>query len=503
MIERSKKLINRSIQGVVIASMLTLSVSAVPLTMFGESSFASYISVMPLIQKAYAHQDPAGCTNSPSQVALLILRDTDNNNEGDAPISAGGVLIEGETVYYQGRLDPQSTATDCSREGGSISITTPDGSNTDVTPAGGIPCLGNNVATNTDDVDPPAPNGPNDGTAPDGDDCDADTDVDGNARASIFSNQVPYTVDCDDKTASGLQGAVSYQGFLHINDDDTGTATATSNIFNPCASTMLTKTANATNINVGDTVKFTYTETNDGTVTLKNVKIIDDQCPDPSSLETPVSGDTDNDNMLDPGESWVFECEVTFNSPGTFTNTAYGYAETDDGTVITHPEKNGTDPDEKAEFTVTVEEPIKPDIDVEKTCMPPVQQAPGEITWKITVTNVGNEDLVNVSVIDSMHGNIFSGSLAVGESKNFEFVDSDLENGTYENTVKAEGTGSTSNSTVTNIDTAVCVVITPPVGGEPLPIDRTALLINGIAANVYWIIAIIGGAITTIMLRRF
>jgi LPXTG-motif cell wall-anchored protein len=34
-----------------------------------------------------------------------------------------------------------------------------------------------------------------------------------------------------------------------------------------------------------------------------------------------TGGDTDNDALLDPGETWKFTCRTTLSSPGQITNT--------------------------------------------------------------------------------------------------------------------------------------------------------------------------------------
>jgi len=54
----------------------------------------------------------------------------------------------------------------------------------------------------------------------------------------------------------------------------------------------------------GGNVTFTYTVTNPGVVAMHNVSANDDKCS-PVSF---VSGDTNGNNLLDPGENWVYTC---------------------------------------------------------------------------------------------------------------------------------------------------------------------------------------------------
>ncbi|MFA5886166.1 MAG: ice-binding family protein [Patescibacteria group bacterium] len=56
----------------------------------------------------------------------------------------------------------------------------------------------------------------------------------------------------------------------------------------------------------GGNVKYTYTVTNPGVVTMDNVTVVDDKCS-PVSI---VSGDIDDDGLLDPSEKWVYTCQT-------------------------------------------------------------------------------------------------------------------------------------------------------------------------------------------------
>src|SRR5439155_16717892 len=102
--------------------------------------------------------------------------------------------------------------------------------------------------------------------------------------------------------------------------------------FSRCApSTKLTKTATnpttgatVTTVHSGDSVKYVYTDENDGKDPLTNVSVSDDSC----STVTPTLkadavhniGDANNNSILDPGETWTFSC--TKSVTATTTNTA-------------------------------------------------------------------------------------------------------------------------------------------------------------------------------------
>jgi hypothetical protein len=77
-------------------------------------------------------------------------------------------------------------------------------------------------------------------------------------------------------------------------------ATATVTVIHP--GTSLVKSVSAT-----VTATYTYKETNTGDTDLSSVSVSDDKCSSP----TFVSGDTNNDGKLNPGETWTFTCTST------------------------------------------------------------------------------------------------------------------------------------------------------------------------------------------------
>ncbi|QLH09289.1 hypothetical protein DSQ19_07230 [Candidatus Nitrosotenuis sp. DW1] len=122
------------------------------------------------------------------------------------------------------------------------------------------------------------------------------------------------------------------------------------------SSIFLSKTASATIVFVGQSVTFTYTETNDGNQPLTNVSVTDDSCsPVTAILSGGFNvGDTDQDNVLDPGDAWKFECTQTFPTAGTFTNAAIGSGTDPLENVITYP----SDLQARAEATINVVTPL-------------------------------------------------------------------------------------------------------------------------------------------------
>jgi uncharacterized repeat protein (TIGR01451 family) len=78
----------------------------------------------------------------------------------------------------------------------------------------------------------------------------------------------------------------------------------------------------------GDTITYTYTVSNAGPDEACNVVVSDDV----AGLATYVSGDTDSDGCIDPGETWTFEATYTVQAgdPDPLVNTATVSSDADD-----------------------------------------------------------------------------------------------------------------------------------------------------------------------------
>jgi len=172
-----------------------------------------------------------------------------------------------------------------------------------------------------------------------------------------LANEVGSASGCPPTTTppppigSGPRLVVGYaqaSGTLHISSVDIpGSASDCKVVQNLVTHphTTLTKTASPTSGQAPLSVTYTYNETNDGDSPISGVSLSDDLC----SPVTFVSGDTNSNSILDPGETWVYTCSQTFTTAGTFTNTviATGTATTDSQPA----------PEERAQATVTVTQP--------------------------------------------------------------------------------------------------------------------------------------------------
>ena len=90
-------------------------------------------------------------------------------------------------------------------------------------------------------------------------------------------------------------------------------------------------------------VTFQFMETNDGDSPLTNVSVSTDDC-----MPIDLVDDGNGDLILDPGETWIYECE-RYLAQGHNTITAIATGTDQSGLEITHP----LDPDESATAIVT------------------------------------------------------------------------------------------------------------------------------------------------------
>jgi hypothetical protein len=132
-------------------------------------------------------------------------------------------------------------------------------------------------------------------------------------------------------------------------------------------------------------VKYTYTLSNIGTVSMNDVTMVGDTC----SPITLISGDANANTRLDVNETWVYTCSTILTKTHTNIVTASGWG-------------NGINATDVANATVIVGVPVVPPlIHVTKVPSPLVLSAGGGmITYTNKVTNPGTVALSNVRLID-------------------------------------------------------------------------------------------------------
>ncbi len=209
-------------------------------------------------------------------------------------------------------------------------------------------------------------------------------------------------------------------------------------------------------------VTYTYTVTNPGMVALSNVSVTDDKI----SAVNYVSGDVNEDNLLQPNETWIYSGTMTLTETTTNTATAQGSANNMTATDIAFATVVVTPPE--------VAPVYPPLINVIKTPNPLALTGTGLVTYTYTVTNPGVVALSNVSVTDDKISavNYVSGDvnadnlLQPGETWIYTGAVTLTE--TTTNTATAQG--SANDMTATDIAFATVVVTQPVVA----PVDVTS-----------------------------
>jgi len=197
----------------------------------------------------------------------------------------------------------------------------------------------------------------------------------------------------------------------------------------------------------GDEVTYTFEVTNTGTVSVADVRIVEDEFTgDPENLSEIVC---DVEGAAAPGD--VVTCEATYEltqediDAGAVTNTATATA--DAPGAIPDPE---SDPD-----TAVVEIPAVETLSLEKTLAEgtTADEAGDTVTYLFEVTNTGNVTVRDVAIDelaftgagDAVTIECEDGALAPGEAMtcvgSYELVQADVDAGTVDNTAVATAVG--------------------------------------------------------------
>ncbi|MCE9549196.1 DUF3494 domain-containing protein [Candidatus Nomurabacteria bacterium] len=132
-------------------------------------------------------------------------------------------------------------------------------------------------------------------------------------------------------------------------------------------------------------VTYTYKVKNLGEIKMRSITAEDNKCDDVEF----ISGDSNDDDMLDINETWIYRCTKVVSK--TETNTIRVQGSTDNAQAS-----------DTANATVVVGVPLVPPL-IHLVKVPNVFFLPatgGAVTYSYVVTNPGTEPLNNVSVID-------------------------------------------------------------------------------------------------------
>jgi uncharacterized repeat protein (TIGR01451 family) len=180
-------------------------------------------------------------------------------------------------------------------------------------------------------------------------------------------------------------------------DPDTSNNSDTASINPQQADLELTKTVNDATPNVGDTVTFTVTLTNNGPATATNV-LVTDQLPSGLTFvsATPSQGTYVNSTGLWTVGTVAMAATPTLQIQATVTGSN---AATNTATII-HSDQFDPDPgNNTVSITVT---PQQADLALTKTVNDTTPNVGDKVTFTVTLSNLGPDPATNVSVSDAL-----------------------------------------------------------------------------------------------------
>lgn len=184
--------------------------------------------------------------------------------------------------------------------------------------------------------------------------------------------------------------------------------TDTADVIVLSTSIRIDKTPDQQTIPSGGTANFTINVSNPGTAPLSSVVVNDPLCSASPLVRT--GGDTDNDNILDPGEIWIYSCSVA-GATQDFVNTASVTASTGAGTVSASDTAN-----------VTVQNgggtPGNGKLNLEKSPATQTVIKGSTATFQVTLNNGTAEDLTNIVLSDPKCTTLTRLSDAPGDNNN-------------------------------------------------------------------------------------
>jgi uncharacterized repeat protein (TIGR01451 family) len=293
----------------------------------------------------------------------------------------------------------------------------------------------------------------------------------------IFS--AGYTVTTDDSSplVNTAAAAGTYAGAGTI----IAWHSATVDILRP--DIALNKTAEPTQAHVGDNITYTYTITNAGNTPLYDILVTDDMVGTITYEDSYQSGDTDEDEVLDVDETWIF-------------TAIYTITEEEGDLLVNIASVSGTDAlslSVWSESSATVD--ILPTIAISKRADPEQAHEGDTITYTYNVTNPGNAPLSNVSVTDDTISDII---LQGGDTNENDLLDADetwVFTATYNvtgeapspliNTATVSGTDSLAQ-TVTAQANATVNILRPAIALTLAPDPTELPSYNPNSINITW-----------------
>ena len=275
------------------------------------------------------------------------------------------------------------------------------------------------------------------------------------------------TETSDPDYAGTFSGDCDATGGIALNPGDTDICVITNTYVGPAIASAapipplidVVKTASPTTLPNGPgAVTYSYAIKNTGTVPITDVTLTGDTCS-PIKL---ISGDLNNDNILDVNETWTYRCSMTLKETHTNTVVAAGWA-------------NGLITSDIASATVMVGTPLAPPL-IHVAMIPTPLTLPddgGSVIYKEVVTNPGTVPLSDVNITDNICNTL---KFVSGDANNDSKLDPS-ETWTYTCQVKLSETSTnisiaygTGNGSTTRDIALATVVVAVPASAQAAPI---------------------------------
>ncbi|QXP58519.1 Ig-like domain-containing protein [Olleya sp. HaHaR_3_96] len=350
-----------------------------------------------------------------------------------------------------------------------------------------------------------------------------DNDIEGNNQTvTANTNPTNGTVTISpngDFTYTPNPGFSGTDSFTYtICDDNTDQACDTATVYitiNGIAGLNVVKAAFNANGNLcivaGDLVTYTFTVTNPGDLLISSITITDTLLGGDITADVTLTGDTNNDGLLDPSETWVY----------TAPNYTVTQENVDTGLITNSVTVTGLEPDGTTSIQATDTYVIDENNTEVTFCTPTnglniVKSAAiangeaclvlgSEVTYTFTVTNTGTVSINTVTITDALLGGDITADLVLAgdtntngvieptetwsyTTNNYTVTQADVDAGSITNTVTVDGIEILGNTDVTATDTYVIdqnnteVTFCTPTNG--LNIVKSAAIANGEACLV-------------------
>ena len=197
-------------------------------------------------------------------------------------------------------------------------------------------------------------------------------------------------LSCVDPDGGTTVTPASRLSSIDLDPGETVTCTYTNSLL----AMTVAKSTTATSINAPGSIPYTIVVTNTGAAPLTGVAVNDTLPGGGAGTVTLVSGDTNGNNVLDPGEAWTYT--TSYNA--TQANIDAGTALVNNVSVTT---TQIATPVTSSATTTIVRTPA---MTVSKTTPTTSVNAPGTINYSIVVANTGNVSLTGVTPVDTLPG---------------------------------------------------------------------------------------------------